>query len=291
MIYQETRLGSRHVETWPRHIRKKEEFDDIPADLRSLYEEDTGTGFKPDIYLIYCPQSERMNAMLSEKLFYVFNSSLYYIERVNSEPYRRCFLTENIQVLEIGFVLLDSWMTFSGHTENGEETFTVYYNHVISSFFERMVELLRIMIIEIKYPPLYDNTVSNSIADISYEYMNYTRNIIFEDEAPVKYVFQPAMADRHFKSSRTALTNSHILMITDKEFIQITAGKTSMDRYGHIKTFYIKKHLNSPEFLKANESQRSYLKLSSGAYNRNVLFDDTNMSDVMALTRSYIKEW
>jgi len=290
MIYQETRLGSRHVETWPRHIRKKEEFDEIPYDLRSFYEVDTGAGFKPNIYLIYCPKSERMNAPLSEKLFYVFDSALYYIERVNSEPFKRRFDAENIQVLETGFVLLDSWMTIAGHTDNGNETFTVYYNHVISSFFERMVELLRIMILNTEYPPIYDNTVSSGIADDSYEYMNYTRNIIFEDEAPVKYVFQPALTDRHFKSSRTALTNSHILMITSCEFIQITAGKTTMDRYGHIKTFYIKNHLNSPEFLNANGGC-SYLILSSGVYKRKVMFNGNNMPDVMALTRSYIKEW
>lgn len=288
MKYQETRLGSRHTLEWPRHIKKIEEYNEIPVDLRSFYESDTGAGFKPNIYLIYCPQSERMNAALSEKLIYVCNSALYYIERRNFEPYRRRFSFENIHVLETGFVLLDSWMTIAGCTDNGNETVTVYYNHVISLLFERMVELLRIMIFNINYPIKYDNSVSQALADVSYEYMNYTRNIVFDDEAPAKYVFQQALKGGHFNTS-TALTNNHILMITSSEFIQITAGKTSMDKYGHTKTFYIKKHLNSPDY--SDISGRACLTLSSGAYRRKVLFDASNMSDIMAMTRSYIKDW
>lgn len=271
-----------YVDTLPRHIRNTEGYNEIPPDLRSVYEAETGQGFNPDIYLIYCPPTEHRNKPVTEKLFYLFDSSLIYVEREVQGLIRKQFQAGHISVIETGHVLLNAWMTIAGRNGNENTEVTIYFNRVCALYFEKIAETLRAMALDIKYPIQYDNSAVSSLQEKNYKY-NFVRNIIFEGERPAGYVFQRALTGKRFKIFRVRLINDHVLIRTQNELVQITEGKSKLDRYGIIKTFYRVKFLSRPEISEVGDSECLRLTLSSGAYSRSVLFDQENTSDIIAL--------
>lgn len=256
---------------------------EIPYDLRAIYEADTDGGYNPEIYLIYCPPAERYHQALSEKLLYIFDSSLIYIEREQWKLKRRQFNAASICVLETGFVLLDSWMTVVGWTGLNYETATIYHNCVVASFFEKMVEMLRSMALGIEHPLRFSNSISLAMQQINYKYINYTHNIIFESEEPVCHVFQKLIMTKRYKIFRDSLTNDHIIILTKDELIQITEGKNLKDSYGRTNTFFIRKYLDSANYCEIDEYGRLQVTVSSKNYSSTTLFDELNKADTIKL--------
>lgn len=273
------------VETWARHIKNREFYEEIPPDLRAFYESDTGGGFSEDIYLIYCPEDERKRRKTSEKLLYLFDGAFFLIERTATRTIiRKRFAASHIQVAESGFVLLDAWMTVVGETGGRVESVSVFYNRVVSQFFERMVALVRMAALGIDTRNIvYDNSVSAQFARISYKYMNYTRDLVFQDESPCETVFQPQIVGRRFKVVRVALTNDHAMLLSRKELIQLTEGRGFVDRYGYTSTFFFRKYVDSVALQDIGREGNFNVSITSGPYTRSVRFDDERRRAVGSL--------
>ena len=270
--------------TWPRCIQNDEDYRLIPPDLRSAYEADVGQGYRPGVYLVHCPFDARQSRKHAEKLLYVFDSSLIFIERRQNRLARRQFRAEHVGVIESGHMLLNAWMTIAVCDGKSDDMAKIYYNRISHPFFERIVEMMRTMALGVENPVRYDNSAASSLQEINYKY-NCARDLVFEDEGPAKYVFQRALADKRFGMFRINLINDHVLMHTQKELIQITEGKSRTDHYETTKTFYVRKYLNQPDYSEASEAGRVRLTLSSGAYSRSVWFGEENMQEVKGLVR------
>ena len=271
------------IETWARHIRKLKEYMEISSDFRAAYETDIGEGYNPEVFLIYCPPAERYHKALTEKLLYLFNSSLIYIEREDWGLNRRQFDAKRICVLETGFVLLDSWMTIVGWNGREFEAVTIYHNCVVSLFFEKMVEMLRTIALGLEDPPQFSNSVSCLMQQVSYKYINYTHNMVFEAEEPVSHIFQSLIKTKRYKIFRDSLTNDHIIILTKSELIQITEGMGLKDSYGRTNTFFIRKHIDGTNFSEIDDTGRLQVTISSKNYSRSTLFDEKNKANVIEL--------
>ena len=263
------------VDTWARLITDSELYFEIPEDLRDIYEAEAGAGFNPAVYLIYCPVNERKRRPLSEKLLYILNDVLIYLEREREGIRRRSFAAGDIRVLETGFVLLDSWMVLAGKSGEELETVTIYYNRVVAGFFEELTRRMRMLALGYSDPPEYDNSLSQQMQKASYKYMNYTRNIIFVNEGFLKHAYQPLVMGRKFKIFRAAITNEHMLVLTREELIQLTEGRGFIDRYGRTNTFFFRRFIERAELSEIGETGRARLNVYSGGYVRSVIFDQT----------------
>lgn len=277
------------VDTWARHIRNTLEFEEIPQDLRAFYIADTG-GYTPEIFLVYCPENERLRKTTSEKLLYLYNNALIYVERTKKGIIRIQYNTSDLYVLETGYVLLDSWMIVVGLVDGNISTTTVHFNRVVCAFFDRLVEGMRLMALgRNEKDNQADNTFALSFRRISYKYMNYIRGTIFASERIVTHIFQPLIRGIRFHIFRTALTNDHITILTENELIQITEGIGFVDRYGHTYTYFRRNRIKE---IVCEDDLRdtSRIKMtvnSGGVYSRTVLFDGKQVAEAKRLASRF----
>ena len=271
------------TETWARQIYNEEGYDKLPEYLKEIYESDTDKGFNPDIFLVYCPATRRDGKPLLERLLYVYDTSLICVEKDKQGISRRQFKAKEIGVIENGFVLLDAWMTVAGKNGSGDDILTIHHNNTVAHFFKKMTAMLRAMALGIEFPIKYDNSISDSLREESFKYMNYTRNLMFEDDKLIGYVFQKQIKGKFMRMLPVNLTNNHVLMLTEHEVIQMTEGRKQIEKYGCVSTFFIRRHMDSPLYSEPDKTNRLQLCLSSGLYRRDTLFDEEKKIDLMTL--------
>jgi hypothetical protein len=277
------------VETWARRVRDTEEYEEIPEDLRAIYAADTG-GYTPEIFLVYCPENERQRKMMTEKLLYLYNNALIYVERTKNGIIRLQYNAPDLYVLETGFVLLDSWMTVVGLVDGKVSSTTVHFNRVVAGFFDHLVEGLRLM--ELGKGELEneaDNAFALSLRGVSYKYMNFMRGINFKGERVLGHIFQPLIKGKFYRLFRLALTNDHLTVLTEHELILITEGAGFVDRYGHTYTFFRRDRVQDVSFSEdPQEPARVRMTVrSGGVYSRTALYGGKQCDEAKRLTAKF----
>ncbi len=273
-------------DTWARQIVSDEQYVAIPDDLRRIYERDAGAGFASSSMLIYCPRTDRWRSYLSEKLIYLREKSLYYIERADQGLIRRVFDAKNIYALEAGHILLDSWITIAGRDGDQSDMVIIYFNRTVYKAFERIITMLRAYALGLDFPAPFDNRLSTVLEKKNFKYMNYARDLIFQAENPIAcYVYQKAISKKAFKIFNVSLTNDHVALLSKDEVIHLSEGRKMIERYGIVKTFYIRRHMDRSEYSEDEESGNLQITLSAGLFKRVLYFDPVNKRDAIALIK------
>lgn len=196
-------------------------------------------------YAVLTPAIDHFQHKTTEKLVYDFEGALHLLEQVRGQVTQTSFPYASIQILEVGNVLLQSWITLSGLTSTGQPgSATIDFNAASGErHFSHFIQKIR--------PASRSNdeagfkTEKNKfdyLAVVNFKMMNYGRSSLVRGEKVLQILFQPEIRPGQWKFSSwtfsPALTPAHLTVLTDQELILILdnphAKKLSEGKYGGV---------------------------------------------------------
>lgn len=261
---EQTRLS------WARRV---ETIDDVPPDFRTtvaaLVSE---TGALP--YLILTPSYASFIVHTTEKLVCALDDEVRIYELVGSEVRLTAFCYADVSAVEVGCVLLKSWLTITGKNTCGVATsITIKFNTVTDYLFLPIIGRLR-RAESAADPQQYEveQAKFNYLAHDYYKFMNVAKKCILPGEEVIGAVMQPELRTPWVTLFGHAYTRlqapAHILVRTDRELIVAVEEKqetwSGSHKYGSIRTFIPLAKVAAVELVPGTPTTRLAIHLAGG---------------------------
>jgi hypothetical protein len=237
--------------SWARRIEHREE---VPAHFSDLVGELIAqTGSLP--YLVLTPSYAAFLSRTTEKLLCCLEDEIRIYERVNDSTRPCAFRYADVSALEVGCVLLKSWIKLIGRTTDGvETTLTVKFNTVTDYLFAPMIQRLRSgqgavetdrSAVSIDLALAAEQAKFNHLAHDHYKFMNVAKKSILPGEQVIGSVMQPELRTPFVTLFGHTLTRlkapAHIVVRTDRELIiaieENQEAWSGSHKYGSIRTY------------------------------------------------------
>ena len=229
--------------SWARRI---EALDDVPATFHSTVTALVAeTGAIP--YLVLTPSYASFIVHTTEKLVCDLDDEVRIYELSGGEVRLTAFCYAAVSAVEVGCVLLKSWLTITGTNKNGDESrITIKFNTVTDYLFLPIIAKLR------RAAPAADpqqheaeQAKFNYLAHNYYKFMNVAKKSILPGEEVIGAVMQAELRTplvTLFGHTYTRLkVPAHILVRTDRELIVAVEEKqeawSGSHKYGSIRTY------------------------------------------------------
>ena len=224
------------MSTWAMVVESREA---VPAAFRGAHSAVTGAG--PHFpYTVFAPVlAGRRRKTSTEKLLCEAGDTLYVWERTGDRVATAAYPLKTISDLEIGNILLYSWITLGGVTQAGEaSSTTIEYNTSTRRHFAPFVDKLR------RAPGVTDQRAQDVerakfdyLAAEDFKFRNYARESLAGGEKVVRTLWQPAIMKPVVKLwgralFQTTLALAHLAILTDKELIVIADDERSKESRG-----------------------------------------------------------
>jgi hypothetical protein len=225
--------------------RRLESLDEVPQEYRDFFRAQTGGNAFP--YCVLTPSFKGFLRPATPKLVYLHQDSLVILDTVMDELVATSYAIKDVGRIEVGTVLLNSWITFSGVAGNGLLTAVqVRFNTVTDYLFKPFLERIRQSLGEPSGSNLRaEQAKFDYLNPVNFKFMNYARGTILPGEKVLAHILQPEVRKvlirvlgRPFY--RTTVF-AHISILTDRELVVIrdeeseAAGNSI--RYGGIWTY------------------------------------------------------
>lgn len=229
--------------SWARRI---ETLDDVPAGFRSTVTALVAeTGNLP--YLILTPSYAAFIVHTTEKLVCALDDEVRIYELNGGEVRQTAFCYADVSAVEVGCVLLKSWLTITGKNTCGVETrITIKFNTVTDYLFLPIIAGLRRAGIAADPRQLEaEQAKFNYLAHDFYKFMNVAKKSILPGEEVIGAVMQAELRTPLVTLFGHAYTRlkapAHILVRTDRELIVAVEEKqeawSGSQKYGSIRTY------------------------------------------------------
>lgn len=227
----------------------------------------------------------------SDKLLCKIDNVLYVWERVGGKVVVTDYPLEAICFLEVGKILLYSWLTVSGITSAGTaSSTTIEFNTATIRHIAPFLDGIRPASADVD-EAWYQAEKSrfDSLESVDFKFMNYARDSLVRGEQVMYAVWQPKIRKQiisllGFPIHRT-MSLAHLSILTDKEVIFIGDDKRSVEnrgvRYGGIWQYIPLQHITSVSLAKqGSELLMLSLTLSSGEQRLEKVFETSNKEEV-----------
>lgn len=227
----------------------------VPEAYRSSYKMAVGEG-SPLPYTVFAPAIAGWRHKTTEKLLCEVNDTLYVWERIGDQVAVAAYPLSTISDLEIGCILLFSWITISGVTQAGlASSSTVEFNTATSRHFAHLVNKMRPAP---NTADAHEQGVERAKFDYlgadSFKFMNYALESLVGGAKVLQTLWQPkickpiiTLGGRPFL--QTTLSLAHLAILTDKEFIVIQDDERSREsrgiRYGGKWQYVALRHISA----------------------------------------------
>lgn len=213
------------MKAWAQLIKSYDEVPDMFKDsFRTL-------PISPDEfpYTVLTPSYEGFMRTMrcTPKLVSTIDNKIYVIEKDKKESFSTCYLIENINYVEVGMILLKSWITISGLTETGLTTSTFKFSAVTLHLFMPIIEKIRQATGQSEPRTDLKSELAkfNYLRTLHFKFMNYGRQSIMPGERVICTLLQPEIRTKLFTLFNRAflrtISASHISILTDRELIII----------------------------------------------------------------------
>ena len=229
---------------WTRVIENR---DAIPAAYKSQFDKTFGVD-EPFPYVLLTPALNHFpRKMTTEKLVVDAGDALHVFERQASQVLAHSYPYGEVCALELGIVLLESWLTVRGRTGQGEAgAATIEFNTSSMRHFEGILRKLR------PSPGAADKAQFaaekdkfNELSTVHFKFMNYGRESLVPGETVLCFVLQPeirqpllALFGRTFYRT---ISVAHLAILTDRKLILIREPErkkvSNVDVYGGVWQF------------------------------------------------------
>jgi hypothetical protein len=195
-------------------------------------------------YTILIPNQQVNKSQTASDLVCLFNEKIVVLEIRNAvEVVSTVYYFEDIDYVEIGTILLYSWIKIGGISNGVTKYSMIQYNSVNHNLFMPVVEEIRNSTIGYGEADLQTEwNKFNYIADsYGFKFLNIGRGNIQKGEKLIDIIFQPPIrimvCDLIVKKYYKIITNGHMTILTDKEIILLKEPKNEVSNYGYILTY------------------------------------------------------
>jgi hypothetical protein len=229
--------------SWARRIETGE---DAPPHFRQTIDALVAeTGAIP--YLVLTPSYTSFLVHTTEKLVCCMDDEVRVYEIISNEPRLTAFCYTDVSAVEVGCVLLKSWLTVTGRNTRGAETkITIKFNTVTDYLFLPIINKLRGAAPTVgTQRHEAEQAKFNYLAHDYYKFMNVAKKSILPGEEVVGSLMQAELRTplvTLFGHAYTRLrTPAHILVRTDRELIVAIEEKqetwSGSHKYGSVRTY------------------------------------------------------
>jgi len=217
------------------------ELSGIPAIFRKLFSE-TCQVSEDFPYTVFAPADWWGGRRVNPKLLWIYGDRLFFLEAKWRELIRLCIPLAEATGVEMGRLLLHSWIKIEGIADGAPKEIMLEYNTVVSPVIQPIAEAIRTAAAGIAAGASLDSLHSEHekfiyLGKINYKYMNFAKASLLPGEKVLCHVYEP---DIYGKKSffGTTCCPVHLVILTDRELIVIRDGhgrKRKEDmRYGGI---------------------------------------------------------
>lgn len=209
-------------------------------------------GGRPFPYMVLAPAISGNRHTATEKLLCEVDDVFYVWERVGSHIISTAYPLKTICALEVGSILLYSWLTVRGVTSEGAASYTVIpFNTATGRHLAPFIHKMR------PAPTAVDETGWQAelakfdyLVSASFKYMNYARESLVRGEKVIQTVWQPPIRQHRFtlfgRPFHRTIALAHLALLTDQEVILIGDDAQSTARgvrYGGIWQYVPLRHI------------------------------------------------
>lgn len=231
--------STRTMAGWPKLINSYEE---IPG----LFQNKTIAKELKDVefpYMIFIPPFRSGFKKYNPMIIYIHNQSLHIIEKDGKKLETYIIPLENINYIETGTILLNSWVKVSGEIEGMAFYKKFEFNSVAAGLFKIIIDTIRNYNFTSKeaLDIEAEKDKFNYLSHIIYKFMTYGRQSLLSGSKVIKLAVQPEItvekAKVFGKSLKKTLSSSHLCVLTDKELIILKDTDHKFSKYGIISTY------------------------------------------------------
>jgi hypothetical protein len=227
-------------EAWTSRI---ESYDDVPRIYRAAFEQLVSDRV-PFPYTLLAPSLVKSLGRTTEKLIVDAREAIHLLERNDSQIIRKSYPYKNIFTVELGSILLGSWLTVGGiDTAGTASNSTVDFNTSSLPLYSTFIDKIR------PAPPRYEEIQLKTEKDkfdylstSSFKLMNYGRESLVGGERVIQILLQTEIKRPVWAVLRNwrdqTVSPAHLTILTDLELILIEDvthdRKVSQAKYGGI---------------------------------------------------------
>jgi hypothetical protein len=205
-----------------------ESFDAVPEAYKDFFKTRLKDG-QAFPYVVFSPSLDSFTRKTTEKMVCDIDNTVFVLERTGSQIATKDYPVETIRDVEMGNILLFSWMTISGVTGAGIlSSTTIEFNaangeRFFAPFLNKMRPAASISADEKERTA--EQEKFDYLAPLNFKFMNFGRSCLLQGEKVIKIVLQPEIREVRWamlglKFYRT-VTPAYIIILTDKELILI----------------------------------------------------------------------
>jgi hypothetical protein len=229
---------------------------DSPEEIPPAFKDkmDIIVGDSPDFpYALFAPKNERLRKPAQDTLLAMKKESIWILEKTEEDIQQTCFEMQEIQLLQVGSILLNSWIKICGNSDGQYACKVINYDTVLEELFVPVIDQARIKMLELddaKSEPQIselDYLNDNRLKDTSLKFYQYgTRSILPGQEIccsiyqpRLEEKDQPGMEDQERAPHLSILTNEELIIIQETEQAKEATTKKYSGIWTHIPLRYI----------------------------------------------------
>jgi hypothetical protein len=229
------------MSAWTRVIETEAQ---VPPAYKSFFKTgpENHSGFP---YVVFTPSQEKFLHKTPEKLICDRGETLQILERTGSQVVVKNYPYQTLHRLEVGSILLASWITLRGVTSEGvTSSATIEYNAAVG---ERH---LAVFLKKLRPAPREMDEAGvqaekdkfDYLSDLNFKFMNYGRNSLVRGEKVLQILLQPEIREPAWSlpgwTFYRTVTPAHLTILTDQELILIREDERGKEirgvRYGGV---------------------------------------------------------
>ncbi|MBN1259062.1 MAG: hypothetical protein JXB35_00135 [Anaerolineae bacterium] len=231
-LHSQSSMATGARQTMASWARVLESYADVPEiyqdTLKSLLE-----GRRTFPYVVLTPSFTGLDERTTEKLVCEVDDVVYILERAGDEVVVEGYPVDTIRDVEVGNILLYSWITLDGVTTGGKTSAsTIEFNTATADRFAPFVDKLRRAPRKtVRAASHTEQAKFDALASASYKFMNYARSSLMSGEQVISMAWQPEIRVSvapflHLPFYRM-ITTAHLTVLTNKELILIREDERS----------------------------------------------------------------
>lgn len=262
--------------SWARKINS---IDTLPNYIMESIKE---TGISTANYLnaVYAPRTDEANELLSEDVILLTDNSVKIFIGDGSTVKTTSFSYENIIRVELGIILLKSWLRI----DSKATTHTIYFNTTTEALFHEILEQIRFKIHkDTSKLRKHATTELDYLKDLNLKLYNYSHHTLLEKDEIIDSVYQERNMKYDINPSISILTHNELIFIKEPHSNQ--TPEESM--YGGIWEYIPIKHIKD---ITTKDSQNKILFDLNIAIGRNTMVTEHYTHSTKGAFKSFDSE-
>ncbi len=221
-----------------------ESYEEVPAIYRSFFESYIADG-RQFPYTLLTPSFAKAQGRTTEKMIFDSVDAIHILERMDSQVVAKSYPYRSVYSVEIGSVLLSSWLTISGLTSTGEaDISTIDYNTSSARHFAAFINKLRPIYQAVDQSQLIaERNKFNYLSTLNFKFMNYGRSSLVSGDIVLQILLQPEIREPLWAPLgdmfQRTISLAHLVILTNHELILIqdvreTGRKLVRSNYGGV---------------------------------------------------------